>query len=49
MAAHKKKDGSPNVRFFESPETTSQFDAVKQWLQKNCKKVKQLLAVQDFD
>ena len=40
MAALKKKgDGSPNVRFFESTETVAQLDAVKQWLQKNSKKV----------
>ena len=39
MAVHKKKDGGPNVKFFESAETVAQFDAVKTWLQKNCKKV----------
>lgn len=34
-----KKDGGPNVKFFESPETISLFDGIKSWLQKNCKKV----------
>ena len=40
MAVQRKKDGSPNVRFFESTETIAQFDSVKTWLQKNCKKVR---------
>ena len=39
MALQRKKDGSPNVRYFESSETISQYDGVKQWIQKNCKKV----------
>lgn len=34
-----KKDGGPNAKFFESPETISLFDGIKSWLQKNCKKV----------
>lgn len=34
-----KKDGSPNAKFFESPETMSLLDGVKSWLQKNAKKV----------
>lgn len=34
-----KKDGSPNSKFFESPETMSLLDGVKSWLQKNAKKV----------
>uniref|UniRef100_A0A1B6E9E1 SWI/SNF complex subunit SMARCC2 n=2 Tax=Clastoptera arizonana TaxID=38151 RepID=A0A1B6E9E1_9HEMI len=33
-----KKDGGPNAKYFESPETISLFDGVKSWLQKNCKK-----------
>ncbi|KAK3919431.1 SWI/SNF complex subunit SMARCC2 [Frankliniella fusca] len=33
-----KKDGSPNAKFFESPETMSLLDGVKTWLQKNAKK-----------
>ena len=40
MAVQRKKDGSPNVRFYESTETIAQFDSVKSWLQKNCKKVR---------
>ncbi len=39
MAVQRKKDGSPNVKFFEASETIAQFDAVRQWLQKNSKKV----------
>jgi SWI/SNF related-matrix-associated actin-dependent regulator of chromatin subfamily C len=36
----KKKDiGGPNHRFFESSETIQSFETVRQWLQKNCKKV----------
>ncbi|KAG8190562.1 hypothetical protein JTE90_014041 [Oedothorax gibbosus] len=38
MAVYRKKDGGPNTKFYESPDTISQFDAVRQWLQKNCKK-----------
>ncbi|KAL1122966.1 hypothetical protein AAG570_003290 [Ranatra chinensis] len=38
MAFGPKKDGGPNAKFFESPETLSQFDGVKSWMQKNCKK-----------
>lgn len=34
-----KKDGGPNVKFFECPETISLLDGVKTWLLKNCKKV----------
>ncbi|XP_059622605.1 SWI/SNF complex subunit SMARCC2 isoform X2 [Phlebotomus argentipes] len=33
-----KKDGSPNVEFFQSPETLQGFETVRAWLQKNCKK-----------
>ncbi|XP_059488123.1 SWI/SNF complex subunit SMARCC2 isoform X2 [Neocloeon triangulifer] len=33
-----KKDGGPNTKFFESPETLTQLDAVRTWLLKNCKK-----------
>ncbi|KAL8618460.1 hypothetical protein ACOMHN_049877 [Nucella lapillus] len=41
MALHKKKDGGPNVKFYESVETIAQFDTVRTWLYKNCKKVTQ--------
>lgn len=34
-----KKDGGPNVEFFQSPEIMQGFEQVRQWLQKNCKKV----------
>lgn len=34
-----KKDGSPNAEFFQSPEVMQGFEQVRQWLQKNCKKV----------
>ena len=36
----KKKDGSPNVKFFEAVETIAQFDSVRTWLHKNCKRVR---------
>ena len=39
MAFHRKKDGGPNVKFYESVETIAQFDTVRTWLYKNCKKV----------
>jgi len=35
-----KKDGSPNIDFFQSPETLQGFESIRQWLQKNCKKVR---------
>lgn len=38
LALGPKKDGGPNAKFYESPETISLFDGVKSWLQKNCKK-----------
>ena len=34
-----KKDGGPNADFFQSPESLAQFDQIRVWLQKNCKKV----------
>ncbi|XP_017846853.1 SWI/SNF complex subunit SMARCC2 isoform X2 [Drosophila busckii] len=33
-----KKDGSPNIDFFQSPETLQGFESIRLWLQKNCKK-----------
>ncbi|KAG7309304.1 hypothetical protein JYU34_005246 [Plutella xylostella] len=33
-----KKDGAPNVEYFQSPESLAQFDQIRVWLQKNCKK-----------
>ncbi|KAJ9584608.1 hypothetical protein L9F63_021050 [Diploptera punctata] len=38
MTLAPKKDGGPNAKFFESPETISLFDGIKSWLQKNCKR-----------
>lgn len=40
MAVQRKKDGIPNIKFYESVETIAQFDSVRTWLHKNCKKVK---------
>ncbi|CAI9590427.1 unnamed protein product [Staurois parvus] len=36
--AVRKKDGGPNVKFYESSDTISQFDNVRLWLGKNYKK-----------
>ncbi|XP_057661978.1 SWI/SNF complex subunit SMARCC2 [Diorhabda carinulata] len=33
-----KMDGGPNIKYFESPETLTALEAVKNWLQKNGKK-----------
>ncbi|XP_036322997.1 SWI/SNF complex subunit SMARCC2 isoform X1 [Rhagoletis pomonella] len=33
-----KKDGSPNVEFFQSPESLQGFETIRLWLGKNCKK-----------
>jgi len=38
MAINVRKDGGPNTKFYDSSDTISQFDAVKSWLLKNCKK-----------
>ncbi|XP_077562443.1 SWI/SNF- related protein mor isoform X3 [Haemaphysalis longicornis] len=37
----RKRDGGPNLKFYESSETIAQFDGVRQWLHKNCKKYTQ--------
>lgn len=34
-----KKDGGPNVEFFQSPESMQGFAVVKKWLESNCRKV----------
>lgn len=39
-----KKDGGPNIDFFQSTESLQGFENVRLWLQKNCKKVCRLLA-----
>uniref|UniRef100_A0A8C4NHU1 SWI/SNF related BAF chromatin remodeling complex subunit C2 n=1 Tax=Eptatretus burgeri TaxID=7764 RepID=A0A8C4NHU1_EPTBU len=38
VMAARKKDGGPNVKFFEAPDTVAQFDGVRGWLGKNYKK-----------
>lgn len=38
--AMRKKDGSPDPRYYESVETISLFEQVKQWLNKHGKKVR---------
>lgn len=38
MAINPRKDGGPNVKFYEATETVSQFENVKTWLMKNAKK-----------
>ncbi|XP_076034317.1 SWI/SNF- related protein mor isoform X2 [Oratosquilla oratoria] len=38
MAINPRKDGGPNTKYYESPETISQFDSVRTWLMKNAKK-----------
>lgn len=38
LALGPKKDGGPNVKFFESAETIALLDGVRSWLLKNCKK-----------
>lgn len=48
LALGPKKDGGPNIKFFESPETISLFDGIKSWLQKNCKKVNLTLFLRDL-
>lgn len=35
----KKRDNGPNLKFFECSETIQLFDSIRQWIQKNCKKV----------
>lgn len=39
-----KKDGGPNIEFFQSSESLQGFENVRIWLQKNCKKVNSRLA-----
>ncbi|RWS24321.1 SWI/SNF complex subunit SMARCC2-like protein [Leptotrombidium deliense] len=38
MAFARKKDGGANVKFFECSDVVSSLEAVRQWLQKMCKK-----------
>ncbi|XP_050693363.1 SWI/SNF complex subunit SMARCC2-like isoform X2 [Eriocheir sinensis] len=38
MAINPRKDGGPNVKYYESAETVSQFENVRTWLTKNAKK-----------
>lgn len=39
MILEPKKDGSPNVEFFQSSESLQGFENVRLWLQKHHKKV----------
>lgn len=39
MASHKKKESNPSTRYWESPETLSQLEVVRQWIGKHYKKV----------
>lgn len=43
-----KKDGGPNIKFFESSETLNLLEGVRTWLMKNCKKVIGSLAARFF-
>ena len=38
-AVGRKKDGGPSAKFWESSETISQFETVRQWIGKHYKKV----------
>ncbi|XP_072303688.1 SWI/SNF complex subunit SMARCC1b [Eucyclogobius newberryi] len=38
MSPHKRKDSGPSTRFWESPETLAQLEAVRQWIGKHYKK-----------
>uniref|UniRef100_A0A670K8A3 SWI/SNF related BAF chromatin remodeling complex subunit C2 n=1 Tax=Podarcis muralis TaxID=64176 RepID=A0A670K8A3_PODMU len=38
--AVRKKDGGPNVKYYEASDTVSQFDSARIWLSKNYKKIK---------
>ncbi|XP_070535822.1 LOW QUALITY PROTEIN: SWI/SNF complex subunit SMARCC2-like [Ptychodera flava] len=40
--ATRKKDGGADFKFWESAETVAQFDNIRTWLQKNCKKYTQM-------
>lgn len=35
----RKKNGAPDSKYFEAPDTILKFEPVKQWLVKNCRKV----------
>ena len=35
----RKKNGAPDSKHYEAPETIAKFEPVKQWLLKNCRKV----------
>lgn len=43
-----KKDGGPNAEFFQSAESLQGFETIRQWLQKNCKKVSVRVCVCEF-
>lgn len=35
-----KKDGGANMKYWDSPDVTDSLENVRNWLTKNCKKVK---------
>ena len=37
--ATRKKNGAPDSKHYEAPDTIAKFEPVKQWLVKNCRKV----------
>jgi len=39
--AVRKKSGAPDPKYFESSDTVSKFEPVRQWLVKNCRKYTQ--------
>lgn len=41
-----KKDGSPNIEFYNSLDSLQGFESIRQWLQKNCKKVSRAKALE---
>jgi SWI/SNF related-matrix-associated actin-dependent regulator of chromatin subfamily C len=38
----RKKNGAPDSKYFEAPDTVAKFEPVKQWLLKNYRKVSSL-------
>jgi hypothetical protein len=40
--AVRKKDGGPDQKYYELPETIARFDAVRLWLVRNAKKVRRV-------
>jgi len=36
----RKRNGAPDTKYYELNETVAKFESVRQWLLKNCKKVR---------